>query len=126
MSLSLDEINKETIEHEEMAAFIKSHPYPSYDEMIKRIGNNMQMYAEYGVVNHECLQNIWNSHFDKNVCKRSGRIIYQLGGLQAMQQNLFVLLNTKLTDDIANPWLKIYPYSIVRKHWDGIGAWVNE
>ena len=109
-----------------MQEYIESHPYPSYDEMIARIDEHptlsLQMYAEYGEVNHNYLKQIYESNFDVKLTRDRGRDIYARGGLQAMIMNCaafsYVGPFVGCTDDAT----RYSGTKLIEIHWNGIGG----
>jgi hypothetical protein len=109
-----------------MQAYIACHPYPSYDEMINRIEEcpflSMEMYAEYGELNHEYLKQIYESNFNEALTKDLGRKIYERGGLRAMQMNCSAFQYLGPFVDSIDREVRISGMKKLEFLWDGIGG----
>ena len=73
--------------------FVKSNPYPTYQEMEKMLENNIMLYSEYGLFQHKCCKTIYENPHNKEIIIQSGKEIYNLGGIRALSANLSVLKN---------------------------------
>ena len=106
--------------------FVEENPFPTYLEMLERIKadlpHSLEVIAEYGEENHNCLRKMYESCFDKNVCREQGKIIYRRGGMEAMYQNYSAIRNYGITRQCENMIIRCYP-CIIKCHWDGIGEW---
>lgn len=100
--------------------YIRSNPFPSYDEMIKRIGNNMEVYAEYGMVNHNSLKKIYESFMDEKIAKQEGMKLYNRGGTQALQMNCTAFMYFGPFSTSHNSDIK-FAGKTLEFAWDGIG-----
>ena len=115
------------------------HKYPSYDEVRKLIEKDMNLWAEYGEYNHECMETIWNNYKNKSVVKEMGEVINKGGGFQAMQSNFYTLC--KVLREILLNHVEDFRESRefekqmfeqfrerrdnVKMYWDGVGNWKN-
>ena len=87
-----EEIQEEIKEYNEMIEeYVKLNPYPSYDKMIKKIGNELDLYAEYGDVNHFCCKIIYENPTNKDLIVKMGKKIYSRGGMQSLQANCTII-----------------------------------
>ena len=108
------------------------HKYPSYDEVCKLIEKDMNLWAEYGEYNHECMETIFNNYKTKSVVKEMGEVINKNGGFQTMQSNFYTLC--KVLKQILNNQNEydeqlfkelIEMRDNVKIYWDGVGNWKN-
>lgn len=67
-----------------MEDFIKSHPYPTYSEMVKKLDDRIDLYAEYGKMQHAWCKTIYENPMNKDLIVELGKKIYRLGGMQAL------------------------------------------
>lgn len=104
----------------QVTKYIKENPFPSYDEMITRIGNNMDVYAEYGESNHNSLKKIYESCMNRDVAKKEGLLIYKRGGTRALQLNCAAFMYYGPFSTSHNPEIK-YESKTLEFAWDGIG-----
>ena len=108
--------------------YVKNNPYPSYDEMVKRIlavperDIAMKWYAEYGEQNHYVLRMCYENITDKHKCKEVGKYIYNRGGHTAMCENYMVLRYLGPFHTSNNNVIRYYA-RLVSAYWDGIGEW---
>ena len=72
-----------------VTAYIKTHPWPSYAEMSKRMKKHFDLTAEYGEANHMALKLCYENIYDKAICRRAGEFIAKRGGFQAMRGNYY-------------------------------------
>jgi hypothetical protein len=129
----------DTVEEEKAYTnkFCKENTFPSYRKMSKLMdtvakvrpdmaGKIMEWGCEYGEFNHECCKKMYDSGFDKAVCREMGEIIHQRGGFQAMWANFYILCwfspcgweARKYENMVLTSAPKMLEY-----HWDGIGDW---
>lgn len=80
-----------TIEQEFIEENIKQYPYPSYDIVLQKIENNMQLWSEYGEPNHRWCKTIYENPNNKELIVDIGKQIYKSGGLQALIMNYNVI-----------------------------------
>jgi hypothetical protein len=106
-----------------MQEYIESHPYPSYGEMIARIDAHptlsVQMYAEYGELNHKALKEIYESGIDTEIALKWGQIIADRGGITALQQNCIVFMRFGPLAYAPNQILRANA-RLLEFAWDGI------
>ena len=83
------------LEEELIEEYVKSSPYPQYEDIIKIFDGNisrfLDMYAEYGEPNHTWCKTIYDNPNNKNLIVEMGKNIYNRGGMQALVQNHQVL-----------------------------------
>ena len=113
--------------------------YPSYDEVCKLIEKDIDLWAEYGEYNHECMETIWNNYQNKSVVKEMGEVINKNGGFQTMESNFYTLC--KVLREILLNHVEDFRESRefekqmfeqfrerrdnVKMYWDGVGNWKN-
>ena len=112
-------------EEKEVEDYVKSHPYPSFDEMERRIlkARRMDWWAEYGGDNHLCCKIIYENSCDEDIVRRMGEKINEMGGFQALQANYHVLSHLL---GLRNPDNKVSVQTIPRvieMFWNGVGEW---
>ena len=109
-----------------LCAWIADHPFPSYQDMCKRINNNLknsfEFTAEYGVYNHNALKIIYNSNMDREVSKKIGQGIYERGGTWALQANCTVFKYCTPLSDAPFP-VRALP-GMLESYWHGIGEFL--
>ena len=67
--------------------FVKSMPYPDYEEMLDILDDHMELWCEYGKYNHNCCKIIYENPTDKELIIEMGKKINGMGGLQALSAN---------------------------------------
>ena len=72
---------------------LRRYEYPDYEDVEKMIENMIELWAEYGEENHECMKAIWNTIVDRDLIQTMGEKINKRGGFQAMQANDYTLLH---------------------------------
>jgi hypothetical protein len=108
-------------EEKRIADHIKQNPYPSYDEMERRHGDDIMLSAEYGRRNHDALQEIYESGMNRETARELGEKIYRRGGTRALQANCtsfarYGPFSTSPFSDVRyNGWKEL------ENAWDGIG-----
>jgi hypothetical protein len=75
------------VEDEIIAEFIKVTPYPNYEEMLEKLNNHIELFAEYGQQNHICCKIIYENPKNKQLIVKMGGNIYERGGIQALSAN---------------------------------------
>ena len=85
--------DEEEIENKMMEYYVKLNPYPSYDEMIEKIIDKLDLYAEYGEFNHICCKIIYENPTNKDLIIKMGKKIYCRGGMTALQANCYTITN---------------------------------
>ena len=81
----IKEEERQYIEH------VKANAYPSYKAMAKAIVPHLELYADYGEINHELCKLIYENMLDMHIVHKAAKKIYGRGGLQALQANYTVL-----------------------------------
>ncbi len=110
-------------------SFIASHPFPSYEEVIRIIEGHpdpalsMAMYAEYGRPHHEALKKAYEAGMSREAIRKAGEAIYALGGMQAMQMNYYAFAAAS-PFRFANDFETYYGYQHLQYGWDGVGDWM--
>jgi len=81
--------NKDLIkaEDEMIVEFVKVMPYPSYEEMLEKLDNYIDLWCEYGEQHHIYCKTIYENPTNKNLIVEMGKKIYEMGGLQALSAN---------------------------------------
>jgi len=94
--------------------------------MIERINESpflsMEMYAEYGELNHEYLKQIYESNFNEELTKDRGRKIHARGGLRAMQMNCSTFQYLGPFVGSVDRELRLTGMKKLEILWDGIGG----
>ena len=93
--------------------FIKSNPYPTFEEMEIKLTIRFDLDAEYGIANHNQCKTIYENLNDDNIISEMVQQIKRAGGITALNANLIILQGytplAKCTDEIVlQRWLKIY------------------
>ena len=122
------EIEQENLDIQE---FVSTYPYPSYDEVIDLIKGNVAMYAEYGVFNHSMMEKMYCNILDKERVKVIGKLIYNRGGMTAMNENFsafmvvvrHLLRKMENKNDFELNAIQYNVYNEINKAWDRIGLW---
>lgn len=61
--------------------------------MQKKLEKQLQLWAEYGEVNHTCCKTIYENPFDEDLVVKMGKIIHARGGFTALQANFTVIVD---------------------------------
>ena len=93
--------------------FIKSNPYPTFEEMEIKLTRRFDLDAEYGISNHNQCKTIYENLNDDKIISEMVQQIRRAGGITALNANLIILQDfsplTECTDEIVlQRWLKIY------------------
>ena len=72
------------VEDELIAEFVKTMPYPNYEEMLEKLDNNIELWSEYGEQHHIYCKLIYENPTNKNLIIEMGKKIYEMGGIQAL------------------------------------------
>ena len=93
--------------------FIKSNPYPTFEEMEIKLTTRFDLDAEYGIANHNQCKTIYENLNDDKIISEMVQQIRRAGGITALNANLIILQDfsplTECTDEIVlQRWLKIY------------------
>ena len=75
------------IENDKIESFVNSTPYPSYDEMVDNLENNIELDSEYGEENHYLCKKIYENPTNKQLIIDAGKQIFDAGGIQALLAN---------------------------------------
>jgi hypothetical protein len=67
--------------------YVNTHPYPEYGDMLQKIEKHIELYAEYGELNHNWCKIIYENPNNTDLIIESGKKIYNRGGLQALVMN---------------------------------------
>jgi len=80
-------MSDQEIEEEEkrLNDFVKSHPYPSFDEMTKNLENKPQLWSEYSIFMHNCCKTIYENPTDEDVIVKEGKKLYNFRGIFFLQ-----------------------------------------
>ncbi len=112
-----------------MESFILSNPFPSYQQMTQDIedypdfGLSMAMYAEFGRRHYEVLKAAYESGMKREAIRHAGQVIYDLGGMQAMQMNFYAFAHFSPFRNAKHDPDVFYAYKELEYGWDGIGQW---
>ncbi len=106
-------------EEELVRNYIKTHPWPSYKTMLKRVEKRMELWAEYGEPNHAALKICYDNIFDKEACRKAGQAIADRGGFQAMFANFYAFSGFGPFAESDNPVVR-YMGRLLEHRWDGI------
>ena len=105
------------------------YEYPDYEDVEEMIRNMIDLWAEYGDENHECMERIWNSIVDRDLIQTMGEKINKRGGFQAMQATYYTLLHVfrtlhkkQLNDPrVLIAWSRMK--FLINVAWHEIGQW---
>ena len=108
---------------------LNRHVYPEYEDVVKIIQNNMELFSEYGRENHWCMYYIWDFHFEHDDIKKMGEETTKRGGFQAMQANYYTLLHVFRTLykneleslEVLIAWRTMR--DLINVAWHGVGDW---
>ena len=64
--------------------FVKTMPYPTYEEMLETLDNRIDLWSEYSEYNHMCCKIIYENPTNKNVIVEMGKKIHAMGGMQSL------------------------------------------
>ena len=87
------------------------------------------LFAEYGSENHYLFVDIWNNVDNRDLIRKAGERINELGGLQAMQANYYTLLDVfrnLYKDELDDPHVGIawdIMRCLINGAWNGVGEW---
>ena len=93
--------------------FIKSNPYPTFEEMEIKLTMRFDLDAEYGIANHNQCKTIYENLNDDKMISEMVQQIKRAGGITALNANLIILQEysplADCTDEIVlQRWLQIY------------------
>jgi len=105
------------------------YEYPDYEDVEEMIRNMIDLWAEYGDENRECMERIWNNIVDRDLIQTMGEKINKRGGFQAMQANYYTLLHVfrtlhkkQLNDpNVLIAWRRMK--FLINVAWHGVGDW---
>ena len=108
---------------------IERNAYPDYEDVEDMIENMIELWAEYGNENHECMERIWNNIVDRDLIQTMGEQINERGGFVSMQGCYYILLHAFRTlhkKQLNEPrvliaWSKMK--FLINVAWDGVGDW---
>jgi len=86
----MDIENELKVENELIKQYVKVYPYPEFKEISNILHNNidfLDMYAEYGLLNHIYCKIIYENPIDKELIIEMGKKIFERGGIQALTMN---------------------------------------
>ena len=99
--------------------FLLSHPYPSFEEMEKRVSPELR----YQKGTHELCKMLYQNWFNINLIRAIGEKLYSIGGSDEMRRILYAMGSspTQASRDfvVRGAWI------IMARKWDGIGDWRN-
>ena len=70
---------------------VLAYPYPDFETMTQKLTSRIDIYAEYGELNHLCCKAIYENPTNPELIIDMGKKIYQRGGMQALVMNFYVL-----------------------------------
>jgi len=93
--------------------FIKSNPYPTFEEMEIKLTIRFDLDAEYGIANHNQCKTIYENLNDDKIISEMVQQIKRSGGITALNANLVTLQEysplAECTNEIVlQRWQKIY------------------
>ena len=93
--------------------FIKSNPYPTFEEMEIKLTRRVDLDAEYGIANHNQCKTIYDNLNNDKMISEMVQQIKRAGGITALNANLIILQEysplAHCTDEIVlQRWLQIY------------------
>ena len=93
--------------------FIKSNPYPTFEEMEIKLTMRFDLDAEYGIANHNQCKTIYENLNDDKMISEMVQQIKRAGGITALNANLIILQGytplAECTDEIVlQRWFQIY------------------
>ena len=93
--------------------FIKSNPYPTFEEMEIKQTIRFNLDAEYGIANHNQFKTIYENLNDDTIISEMVQKIKKAGGITALNANLVTLQEysplAECTDEIVlQRWFQIY------------------
>ena len=106
-------------EEKKTKKYIKKNPYPTYKQMIERIKNHLELYAEYGESNHEWLKTIYENPYNEEIAVKMGKLIYKKGGMTALQANFTIGKYASPTIESDDCSIKSY-WSVVEHYFENV------
>ena len=116
--------------------FTKLNDFPDYETATKIILDDkqipMDMYAEYGELNHRLMLEAYGNFDNKDKLNKIGELIDRRGGHQAMAMNYYTLNRIciyllKQSDIKYSDYECLLVSNINRTYlssaWDGVGTW---
>ena len=100
--------------------FILSNPYPEYDEIDVSLFHRVDLYVEYGMLNHYCCKKIYENLDNPSIIKEMTYKIYKAGGVTALKANLETI---KLFSPINKNKKEPY-YDIINERFDSIFIYI--
>ena len=93
--------------------FIKSNPYPTFEEMEIKLTMRFDLDAEYGIANHNQCKTIYENLNDDKMISEMVQQIKRAGGITALNANLNILQGYSPLAGCADKivlqrWVKIY------------------
>ena len=109
---------------EKLKEFIKTSPYPSYEEMCERIlhSNFSIKSSEYGNIQHKACKIIYENFTDRYTVRKMGEKINKHGGFKSLQACFYIMLHFSPFKDISleNHELSTFPV-LLDLFWNRIG-----
>lgn len=87
--------------------YVNAQPYPEYGDMLRTIEKHIELYAEYGEINHTWCKIIYENPNNKELIIETGKKIYNRGGLQALVMNYNVIKYFSPYWQSKNPVIKM-------------------
>eukprot|EP00972_Heterocapsa_arctica_P107739 15868288-Heterocapsa_arctica.AAC.1 len=106
----------------DFTAFIKTHPFPSYEVVQNLLQSEMTLWAEHGEFNHEHVELIYNNIDDVETVHKAAEAFAARGGFNALQSNFHSILNilkhlVETPEEIQDIWY--YVREKLYKGFDG-------
>jgi hypothetical protein len=120
-------VDNKAIQQEEkrITDHIRNNPYPSYEEMDRRHGDDIMLSAEYGRRNHDALKEIYESGMNKEIAREIGEKIYKRGGTRALQANCTSFARYGPFSNSVFPDVRYNGPKDLESAWDGIGDFMS-
>ena len=82
--------------------------YPTFKQMQKKLERRLDLWSEYGQVNHDCCKAIYENPDDEDLVVKMGKIIYQRGGMTALQANYYIIVYEWSNKNLASHLEKVF------------------
>ncbi len=71
--------------------FVKNNPYPDYNVIIHKIYNNIELYSEYGRMQHTCAKIIYDNPYNEKLIAKVATRVYNSGGIQSLRALHYII-----------------------------------
>ena len=82
--------------------------YPDFKTMQQKLERRPDLWVEYGEVNHDCCKKIYENPNDQEIIVSNGKIIYDRGGMTALQANYYVIIFHWKNRELASNLEKVF------------------